>query len=127
MGLKTFTIDFAELANFKFIRNDVRFFIGQKERHLSSGIRLGKIFETGRGRVINQEYVQENEGEYPLYSSQTQDYGIFGFIDTYDFEGEYLTWTTDGANAGRVFYRNGKFGSSDFVVHKSDYFLFLNE
>ena len=26
-----------------------------------------------------------------------------------DYDGEYLTWTTDGANAGRVFYRKGKF------------------
>ena len=25
------------------------------------------------------------------------------------FDGEYLTWTTDGANAGTVFYRKGKF------------------
>ena len=25
------------------------------------------------------------------------------------FDGEYLTWTTDGANAGTVFYRSGKF------------------
>lgn len=113
MSLKIFTIDFVELANYKFIRNDVRFFVGQKERSLSQGIRLGKIFETGRGRVINQEYVQGNTGKYPLYSSQTQDDGIFGYIDTYDFEGEYLTWTTDGVNAGRVFYRNGKFNCTN--------------
>ena len=113
MSLKQFTIDFRELTNYKFIRNDVRFFIGQKERHLNQGIRLGKIFETGRGRVINQEYVQENQGEYPLYSSQTYSNGIFGYIDTYDFEGEYLTWTTDGINAGRVFYRNGKFNCTN--------------
>jgi len=25
------------------------------------------------------------------------------------FDGEYLNWTTDGANAGTVFYRRGKF------------------
>jgi type I restriction enzyme S subunit len=112
MGLKIFTIDFAELSNYKFIRNDVRFFVGQKVRFLNKGIRLGKIFETGRGRVINQEYVKENEGEYPIYSSQTSDEGIFGYIDTYDFEGEYLTWTTDGY-AGRVFYRNGKFNCTN--------------
>jgi len=109
MGLKVFRTEFEELANYKFIRNDVRFLIGQTERYLSEGIRIGKYFDTGRGRVINQEYVEENEGVYPLYSSQTQDDGIFGMIDTYDFDGEYLTWTTDGANAGQVFYRNGKF------------------
>ena len=36
-----------------------------------------------------------------------------GYLDTYDFEGEYLTWTTDGANAGTVFYRNGKFNCTN--------------
>ena len=44
-----------------------------------------------------------------MYSSQTENDGELGKISTYDFDGEYLTWTTDGANAGSVFYRNGKF------------------
>lgn len=34
---------------------------------------------------------------------------MFGKIDTYMFDGEYLTWTTDGANAGSIFHREGKF------------------
>ena len=44
-----------------------------------------------------------------MYSSQTENNGELGFISTYDFDGEYLTWTTDGANAGSIFYRSGKF------------------
>lgn len=36
-----------------------------------------------------------------------------GYLDTYDFDGEYITWTTDGANAGTVFYRNGKFNCTN--------------
>ncbi|WP_250953711.1 restriction endonuclease subunit S [Escherichia coli] len=32
-----------------------------------------------------------------------------GSINTFDFDGEYISWTTDGANAGTVFYRTGKF------------------
>ena len=32
-----------------------------------------------------------------------------GLISEYAYDGEYLTWTTDGANAGTVFYRNGRF------------------
>ena len=50
-----------------------------------------------------------NAGEYPVYSSQTENNGMLGRITTYMFDGEYLTWTTDGANAGTVFYRNEKF------------------
>ena len=36
-----------------------------------------------------------------------------GCLDTYDFDGEYVTWTTDGANAGTVFYRKGKFNCTN--------------
>lgn len=36
-----------------------------------------------------------------------------GRIDTYDFEGEYVTWTTDGAYAGTVFHREGKFNCTN--------------
>jgi len=58
---------------------------------------------------VNEEHL----GKYPVYSSQTQNKGIFGYINTYDFDGEYATWTTDGANAGTVFYREGKFNCTN--------------
>lgn len=58
---------------------------------------------------MSKDYIRDNVGDYPVYSSQTENNGELGKITTYDFEGEYLTWTTDGANAGSVFYRNGKF------------------
>jgi type I restriction enzyme S subunit len=71
--------------------------------------RLGEIAEIQRGRVMSKDYLREHTGEFPVYSSQTANEGVFGYIDTYDFDGEYLTWTTDGANAGSVFYHKGKF------------------
>ncbi len=46
---------------------------------------------------------------YDVYSSQTTNDGIVGKIDTFDYDCECLTWTTDGVYAGTVFYRNGKF------------------
>ena len=70
---------------------------------------LGDICKISRGRVMSKDYLKENLGEYPVYSSQTINNGMLGKIKTYDYDGEYLTWTTDGANAGSVFYRNGKF------------------
>ena len=48
-----------------------------------------------------------------MYSSQTINNGEIGKIDTYDFDGEFITWTTDGAYAGTVFYRNGKFSTTN--------------
>ncbi|HIS18800.1 MAG TPA: restriction endonuclease subunit S [Candidatus Coprovivens excrementavium] len=62
-----------------------------------------------RGRVISKNELRENEGDYPVYSSQTLNNGVFGKINSYDFDGEFVQWTTDGANAGSIFYRNGKF------------------
>ena len=62
-----------------------------------------------RGKVISKDYIRDNPGDFPVYSSQTENAGNLGNISTYDYDGEYLTWTTDGANAGTVFYRNTKF------------------
>lgn len=70
---------------------------------------IGEICQINRGKVMSKDYLKDNVGVYPVYSSQTADNGIFGRINTYDYDGEYLTWTTDGAYAGSIFYRNGKF------------------
>ena len=75
--------------------------------------RIGRHFFMERGRVISKEEISDNLGEYPVYSSQTENYGVLGSINTFDFEGEYVTWTTDGANAGTCFYRIGKFNTTN--------------
>lgn len=77
-----------------------------------STIKIGNIFHSTRGVVISKSNIsskKENNFLYPVYSSQTSNNGILGYDKTYDFNGKYLTWTTDGANAGKVFYRKGKF------------------
>jgi type I restriction enzyme M protein len=76
-------------------------------------VEVGEICELGRGRVISKIDMEKNPGIYPVYSSQTSNDGIFGYLGTYDFDGEYVTWTTDGANAGTVFYRTGKFNCTN--------------
>ena len=70
---------------------------------------LGDLATLRRGRVMSKSYLIDNVGNYPVYSSQTGKNGEIGRISTFDFEGEYINWTTDGANAGTVFYRTGKF------------------
>ena len=72
------------------------------------------IAEIGRGRVISSvEIERQKHPLYPVYSSQTSNDGIMGYLDDYMFDGEYITWTTDGANAGTVFYRKGKFNCTN--------------
>lgn len=75
--------------------------------------RVEEICELGRGRVISRKEIEQNPGKYPVFSSQTQNKGCMGYISTYDFEGDYVTWTTDGVNAGTTFYRSGKFNCTN--------------
>ena len=70
---------------------------------------LSSISELVRGKVISKDYIKDNEGDYPVYSSQSADDGVMGRIDTYMYDGDYITWTTDGAYAGTIFRRSGKF------------------
>jgi type I restriction enzyme, S subunit len=75
--------------------------------------KVGRHFEIGRGRVISKIEIDDNKGDYPVYSSQTSNNGELGRINTYDFEGEYVTWTTDGAHTGTCFFREGKFNTTN--------------
>jgi len=76
--------------------------------------KIQDIAEIGRGRVISSvEIDRQKHPLYPVYSSQTSNDGIMGYLDNYMFDGEYITWTTDGANAGTVFYRKGKFNCTN--------------
>ena len=76
--------------------------------------KIKDIASIGRGRVISSvEISQQDNPLYPVYSSQTSNEGIMGYLDNFMFEGEYINWTTDGANAGTVFYRDGKFNCTN--------------
>ena len=76
--------------------------------------KIQDIAEIGRGRVISSaEIDRQKRPLYPVYSSQTSNDGIMGYLDEYMFDGEYITWTTDGANAGTVFYRKGMFNCTN--------------
>lgn len=65
---------------------------------------LSELCDISRGRVISRDYLRDRAGPFAVYSSQTQNNGIFGYIDSYAYDFESITWTTDGANAGSVFY-----------------------
>ena len=75
-------------------------------------VKVKQLFNIGRGRVIPQTELDDN-AIYPVYSSQTKNNGCLGYINTYDFDKKQLTWTTDGANAGTVFLRTGKYNCTN--------------
>ena len=93
--------------------------------------RIKDLFNITRGQVIPKNSLRDlsdKEYKYPVYSSQTSNYGILGYDKTYDFDGQYLTWTTDGANAGKVFYRNGKFRCTNVcgLLYSSQNVAYIN-
>jgi type I restriction enzyme S subunit len=64
-----------------------------------------------RGQVLSKKEISEVKTDiykYPVYSSQTLNNGLLGYYKDYLYENA-ITWTTDGANAGNVRYRKGKF------------------
>lgn len=75
-------------------------------------IRVKELFsEIKRGYVLPVSATKSRpsgESIFPVYSSQTANNGVMGFYDTYLYE-DAITWTTDGANAGDVHFRAGKF------------------
>lgn len=84
---------------------------------------MSEICKLQRGKVYSKDYLRNNKGNYPVFSSQTMNNGELGRIATYDFDGTYLTWTTDGAYAGTIFKRKGKFSITNvcgIISMKSD-------
>lgn len=74
-----------------------------------------ELFKVTRGNVLAATKTSEIKTEnmpYPVYSSQTKNNGLMGYYKEYLFENA-ITWTTDGANAGTVNYRPGKFYSTN--------------
>lgn len=74
---------------------------------------IRRLFEISRGRVISGLEMNPLGAKYPVFSSQTVNSGIMGYLPTYDFDVPQLTWTTDGANAGTVFLRTGKYSCTN--------------
>ena len=73
--------------------------------------KVSDMFKIIRGYVLPSTMTDENKSDekpYPVYSSQTKDNGLMGYYKDYLYE-DAITWTTDGANAGTVNYRAGKF------------------
>ena len=73
--------------------------------------KVSELFTVTRGYVLaatRTEPTKTDETPYPVYSSQTRDKGLLGYYKDFLYENA-ITWTTDGANAGTVNYRDGKF------------------
>lgn len=105
MGYKIAALEFGnEFLDIFYTENDL------KEIQLSKVKNLGF---TKKGRKLNlYQYELDPENGYPVYSSKTFNEGILGYLPTYDYDMEAITWNIVG-EAGTIFYRNGKFTIND--------------
>ena len=77
--------------------------------------KVNDIFKITRGQVLATSLTtskKTSQNIYPVYSSQTKNNGLMGYYSEYLFENA-ITWTTDGANAGTVNFRPGRFYSTN--------------
>ncbi|NLJ07237.1 MAG: hypothetical protein GX437_06165 [Sphingobacteriales bacterium] len=87
---------------------------------------VGNIFEVTRGYVLPMNLVSDEQSEsnpFPVYSSQTKNNGLAGYYKDFLYE-DAITWTTDGANAGDVNFRKGKFYCTNVcgvLINKNGY------
>lgn len=90
-------------------------------------IRLGdkNFFEIKSGNSkLTQNYLNVHKGDFVVYSANTKQNGVFGYIDTYDYDVECIQLTTNGVYAGTLFYREKhKFsinGDARILIKKDD-------
>lgn len=71
-------------------------------------------FEKGKNAALyTKEFIDQNNGEYPVYSGQTENNGIMGEINTFDYNlEECLFTTTVGAKVMTPRILKGKFSLS---------------
>lgn len=67
---------------------------------------LKNLFEAkGGNSEYTKKYITEHPGEYPLLTGKLDNESIEAYIDTYNFEGECITYNKDNAGGSRAFYR----------------------
>jgi type I restriction enzyme, S subunit len=71
--------------------------IGEIPSHWKQ-IPLRYLFQFKKGanaQKLTKTHIEENKGEYPVYSGQTENEGILGFVNEYEFDYEFpLIFTT---------------------------------
>ena len=92
-----------------------------EEEYLIKYFPLSMIFDTGKGSSkYTKKYGNSHEGPYPVFSASSNK--PLTQLDTYDYNGRYLTWSTNGF-AGTMLVLDGKFsinGDRGILLPKND-------
>lgn len=74
-------------------------------------IKISELFDIERGKgTYTRSYCNVHQGQFPVYSGNT--FTEFAFIDSYDYDGEYLSWAIDGL-AGYIMHTHSKFSATN--------------
>lgn len=77
------------------------------EEYLIKYYPLPAVFDTIKGLAkYTKKYGNVHTGPYPVYSASSQK--PLTHLDTYDYDGKYMTWSTNGF-AGTILLLDGKF------------------
>jgi type I restriction enzyme M protein len=91
------------------------------EMTLCKNVKVGDIFKTVKGlSKYTKTYGQSNNGNYPVYSASNN--APLTLINSFDYEGKYLTWATNGF-AGYIKIIDGQFsinGDRGLLIPKYD-------
>ena len=86
-----------------------------------------EVFDIKRGSgVYTKKYVQDHQGNYPLYSGNT--FGAFAYINSYDFDVPALSWAIDGL-AGYIMHHESAFSATNHrgvLIPKEQYAKRIN-
>ncbi|MCX8480629.1 MAG: N-6 DNA methylase, partial [Sediminibacterium sp.] len=95
ISLKTFQEGIKELSE-------------KKKSELNKKVyKLKDLFDIEKGKSIyTKNYGNQNKGDYPVFSASNN--APLTYINTNDYDGQYLTWATNGF-AGYMMLINGKF------------------
>ena len=82
---------------------------------------LPMLFEMSKGFAkYTKKYGNSHSGQYPVYSASSQK--PLTHLDTYDYDGRYMTWATNGF-AGTILILDGRFsinGDRGILLPKDD-------
>lgn len=129
-----------EASNNILVLRDELLELSDSEKKIVSNVsykkfKLFDLFDVKSGNSkLTKNFVEKNKGDFVVYSANTKENGVFGYINTFDYDQECIQITTNGVYAGTVFYREKhKFsinGDARLLVKKSnnlDYYYLLFE
>ena len=79
-----------------------------KNETTSKDFKITELFDILGEDNLTKKHINDNKGDYPVYSGQIENGGVFGYLNSYKYDETILTWVTYG-NSGHILKRSGKF------------------